>query len=129
MIILLQFIDCGKVRVEDVRIRNSPNWTMHFALTDDVTVRGVDSRALGRNNDGIDLDSVNGALIENCTLDQGDDAICMKSGKNMQGRLRNRPTRNVTIRNCTVGHGHTLLGRGLPGTIWALPHMLFASGV
>ena len=108
----MQFIDCAKVRVEDVRIRNSPNWTMHFALTDDVTVRGVDSRALGRNNDGIDLDSVNGALIENCTLDQGDDAICMKSGKNMQGRLRNRPTRNVTIRNCTVGHGHTLLGIG-----------------
>ena len=108
----LQFVNCAKVRLEDIRIRNSPAWTMHFSSTDDVTVRGVDSRALGANNDGIDLESVNGALIENCCLDQGDDAICMKSGKNEQGRRRNRPTRNVVVRNCTVANGHTLLALG-----------------
>lgn len=108
----LQFVNCHHVRVEGVRIRNSPSWTMHFALTKDVIVRGVDSQALGCNNDGIDLESVDGALIENCRLDQGDDAICMKSGKNAQGRARSRPTRNVTIRNCSIGHGHTLLGIG-----------------
>ena len=41
-------------------------------------------------------------LIEKCRLDQGDDAFVMKSGKNEEGRRRGIPTRNVTIRDCTV---------------------------
>ena len=36
----------------------------------------------------------------------GDDAICMKSGKNEDGRARNIPTENVIVDNCVVYHGH-----------------------
>ena len=107
-----QFKDCGNVRLEGFKVRNSPNWTIHMLCTDDVTIRGLDMRCEGPNTDGIDLESVQRALIEDCRLDQGDDGFCMKSGKNAEGRRRARPTKDVTIRNCTVVNGHTLLGIG-----------------
>ena len=107
-----QFRDCRNVKLEGFRLRNSPNWAIHLLCTDDVVIRGLDLRCAGPNTDGIDLESVQGALIENCRLDQGDDGFCMKSGKNAEGRRRGRPTKNVTIRNCTVVNGHTLLGIG-----------------
>ena len=106
------FGNCRNVRLEGFRVRNSPNWTIHFSCTDDVVVRGLDVRCTGPNTDGIDLDSVQGALIENCRLDQGDDGFCMKSGRNAEGRRRGRPTKDVVIRNCTVVNAHTLLGIG-----------------
>ena len=106
------FGNCRHVALDGFRIRNSPNWTIHMFCTDDVTIRNLDVRCKGPNTDGIDLESVQGALIENCRLDQGDDGFCMKSGRNREGRLRARPTRDVTIRNCTVVNGHTLLGIG-----------------
>ena len=106
------FANCRDVRLEGFRIQNSPNWTIHMLCTDDVVMRGLDVRCSGPNTDGIDLESVQGALIENCRLDQGDDGFCMKSGRNAEGRRRARPTKDVTIRNCTVVNGHTLLGIG-----------------
>ena len=106
------FGNCRRVTLDGFRIRNSPNWTIHMFCTDDVTIRNLDVRCKGPNTDGIDLESVQGALIEHCRLDQGDDGFCMKSGRNREGRLRARPTRDVTIRNCTVVNGHTLLGIG-----------------
>ena len=107
-----QFANCANVRLEGFRVRNSPSWTIHMFCTDGVTIRGLDVRCRGPNTDGIDLDSVQGALIEDCRLDQGDDGFCMKSGRNAEGRRRGRPTKDVTIRNCTVVDAHTLLGIG-----------------
>ena len=51
-------------------------------------------------------------LIENCTLDQGDDAFVIKSGRDRDGRRVGVPCENVEIRNCTVKGAHTLLGVG-----------------
>lgn len=108
----IQFQDCRDVRLEGFRVRNSPSWTVHMLCSDNVVIRGLDMRSCGYNNDGIDLESVQGAVVEDCYIDAGDDAICMKSGKNKVGRLRARPTKDVLVRNCTVVNGHTLLGIG-----------------
>ncbi len=40
------------------------------------------------------------------TIDAGDDVVCLKSGKDAEGRKVGRPTENVTITGCTLGHGH-----------------------
>ena len=45
------------------------------------------------------------AVIYNSTFDV-DDAICMKSGKDEDGRKRAVACENVKIFDCTVYHGH-----------------------
>ena len=108
----IYFGDCADVRLVGFKVRGSPSWTMHFFGCTNVVVRGIDSCCLGPNTDGLDLESVDGALVENCRFDQGDDAFCIKSGRDREGRERNRPSQHIVIRNCTVVHGHTLLGIG-----------------
>jgi len=54
----------------------------------------------------MDLESCKNGIVENCRLDVGDDAICIKSGKDEVGRKRGIPTENITVRNCIVYHGH-----------------------
>ena len=107
-----QFRRCEGVRLEDFHVRGSPMWTLHMLMSRKIVLRGLDVFVRGGNTDGVDIDSSQDVLIENCRLDQGDDGFVMKSGKNEEGRLRAMPTKNVTIRNCTVVNAHTLLGIG-----------------
>ena len=108
----VEFERCRNVRLEDFRIRESPLWCIHLRLCEDVTVRGVDIRARGHNNDGIDINASRNVLIENCTLDQGDDGFVIKSGRDRDGRRVGVPCENVEIRNCVIRDGHTLIGVG-----------------
>ena len=36
----------------------------------------------------------------------GDDGICIKSGRDEEGRKRAMPTENVVVRKCVVYHAH-----------------------
>jgi hypothetical protein len=77
-------------------------------MCQDVTLDGLTIRNpwYSQNGDGLDLESCKNVVIVNSTFDVGDDAICIKSGKDEQGRKRGMPTENVIIDNCTVYHGH-----------------------
>lgn len=108
----IQFNRCQNVLVEDVKIRNSPFWTLHFVLCSDVVVRRVDISARNHNNDGIDPEMTRNMLVEHCRLDQGDDAISTKSGMDFDGRRLATPTENIVIRHCTIIRGHQLLAVG-----------------
>jgi polygalacturonase len=52
------------------------------------------------------LESCKNALIINNIFDAGDDAICIKSGKDEDGRRRGEPCQNVLVKNNVVLHGH-----------------------
>ncbi len=108
----IQFNRCSKVLLQDLKIRNSPFWTVHLYLCKDVVVRGLDIRAHGHNNDGIDPEMSQNILVENCVFDQGDDAIAIKSGRNPEGWHLKTPSRNIVIRNCLVKEGHQLVAIG-----------------
>lgn len=108
----IQFNRCRNVLIEGVKIRNSPFWTIHLFLSEFVVVRGIDIRAHGHNNDGIDPEMTRNLLVENCRFDQGDDAIAIKSGSNHDGWRLKTPTENVVIRNCDVIEGHQLVAIG-----------------
>jgi len=70
-----------------------------------------------QNADGIDAESCKNVLIENSVFDVGDDALCMKSGRDAEGRKRGMPTENVIIRGCTVyaAHGGFVIGSEMSG--------------
>lgn len=108
----VEFEQCRNVRLEDFRIRESPLWCVHLHRCEDVTVRGIDIRARGHNNDGIDINASRNVLVEDCTLDQGDDGFVIKSGRDRDGRRVGVPCENVEIRNCLIKGGHTLLAVG-----------------
>jgi len=109
---LIQFNRCHNVLVEDISIEGSPFWTLHPLLCRDVVIRRVSIRAHGHNNDGVDPEMCENVLIEDCRFDQGDDAISVKSGRDMDAWRLATPCRNVVVRNCRIVNGHQLMAVG-----------------
>ncbi len=105
---LINLIKCENVLLDGPTFQNSPAWNIHPLLCTNITVRNISVRNpwFSQNGDGIDLESCRIGIIENCTFDVGDDAICIKSGKDKQGRDIGVPTEFVIVRNCVVYHGH-----------------------
>lgn len=68
----------------------------------DLVARGLDVYAHGRNNDGIDIEMTKNVLVEDCRFDQGDDAIVIKAGRNLDAWRLATPSENIEVRNCTV---------------------------
>lgn len=108
----IQFNRCENILMEGVKVTNSPFWTIHPYLSKDVVIRNIQVYAHGHNNDGVDPEMAQNVLIENCVLDQGDDAISIKSGRNQDAWRLHTPSKNIVIRNITVKNGHQLLALG-----------------
>lgn len=109
---LIHFNRCENILLEEFKIRESPFWTIHLYMCNSGVVRNLDVKAHGHNNDGIDLEMSKNFLVENCTFDQGDDAVVIKSGRNHDAWRLDTPCENIVIRNCTILKGHVLLGIG-----------------
>lgn len=110
---------CRRLLIEGVTFQNSPAWTLHPLRSEDVVVRNVTVRngAYTPNTDALDLESCKNGLVEGCTFDVGDDAICIKSGRDAAGRARAMPTENFIIRDCKVyrAHGGFVIGSEMSG--------------
>ena len=89
---LINTYDCDGVLIENVTLLRSPFWVIHPLLCKNVIVRGVHINNDGPNGDGCDPESWDGVLIENCFFNTGDDCIAVKSGRNNDGRLWNKPS-------------------------------------
>ena len=116
---LLVFTKCDRVLLEGVTFQNSPAWCLHPLMSSNITVKGVFVKNpwYAQNGDGIDIESCRNVLIENSTFDVGDDGLCIKSGRDEEGRKRAMPTQDVIIRNCTVynAHGGFVIGSEMSG--------------
>ena len=116
---LLLLTTCKYILLEGVTFQNSPAWCLHPLMCENLTVRNVIVKNpwYAQNGDGIDVESCKNVLIENSVFDVGDDALCMKSGRDAEGRKRGMPTENVIIRNCTVyaAHGGFVIGSEMSG--------------
>ena len=118
---LLVLTNCEQVLLEGVTFQNSPAWNLHPLMSRHVTIRDVKIKNpdYAQNGDGIDIESCSNVLIEDCILDVGDDAICIKSGKDEEGRKRGIPTEKVIIRRNKVylGHGGFVVGSEMSGGV------------
>jgi len=116
---LVLLTSCKYILLEGVTFQNSPAWCLHPLMCENLTVRNVFVKNpwYAQNGDGIDAESCKNVLIENTVFDVGDDALCMKSGRDAEGRKRGMPTENVIIRNCTVyaAHGGFVIGSEMSG--------------
>jgi len=105
---LVQLINCDRVLLEGPLFENSPGWCIHPLMCTNLTVNDITVRNpwYAQNGDGIDVESCKYVSIKNSNFDVGDDAICIKSGKDREGRERGKPTQFVEVDNCIVHHGH-----------------------
>lgn len=114
---LINFVKGNRVRVSGVTLLHSPFWVIHPLLCKNVTVDGVKIWNEGPNGDGCDPEACENVLIQNTHFHTGDDCIAIKSGRNNDGRMWNKPSRNIIIRNCVMedGHGGIVIGSEISG--------------
>ncbi|HUT11735.1 MAG TPA: glycosyl hydrolase family 28 protein, partial [Thermoguttaceae bacterium] len=103
---LIRFENCENVTFSGLTYKNPAFWGLHLVDCKEVHFNGITVRMRNNNsnNDGLDLDGCENVLIENCDIDSGDDAICLKSSKN--------PCRNIVVRNCKVSSNTAALKFG-----------------
>lgn len=106
--VMLSIQNSKRVMLDGPTFQNSPAWCLHPLMVEDLIVRNITVRNpwFSQNGDGIDVESCKNVLIENSRFDVGDDAICIKAGKDKDGRDRAFPCENLIIRNNVVYHGH-----------------------
>ncbi len=116
---MLVLTNCKNILLEGVTFQNSPAWCLHPLMSEHITVRNltVKNPWYAQNGDGIDVESCKNVQIINSVFDVGDDALCIKSGRDEAGRKRGMPTENVHITGCTVyaSHGGFVIGSEMSG--------------
>ena len=88
---------CNQVNLKNINIVDAAMWTMVNMQSDNLTISNmtVNDDGLNGNRDGCDVVDCWHVTIENCTIDSGDDSICLKSG-NARG------INDLLVKNCTI---------------------------
>lgn len=97
---MLEFVNCRRLKIQDVEIENAPGWTLRIVNCDSVDIQGIAIKnpVNGPNTDGIDITGCQNVTVSNCTVATGDDAICLKS-ENPYGQ-EPRLLKNILVTNC-----------------------------
>lgn len=102
---LVQIMWSTDILISNITLQDSPFWTLHPYDCKNVTIRNLTILAPiagAPNTDGINPDSCENVLIENCYISVGDDGIAIKSGWDQYGIEYGRPSKNILIRNLVI---------------------------
>ncbi len=101
------------VTIENLSLKRSGFWTVQVVYSDHATIDQLKiSDNAGPSTDGVDIDSSHHVLVENCDIDNNDDDICLKAGRDYDGLRVNRPTEYIVIRHNMVRSGGGVLSFG-----------------
>lgn len=93
---LMRFVRCRGVSLNGIHLQGPAAWTTHFFQCKNVSAERVTIASRGlANNDGFDIDSSENVRIKNCSVDSGDDAVCLKT-------TSLAPCRNVEVTGCDL---------------------------
>lgn len=111
---------CEKVIISDIKIVDTPEWSVRIGDCDDVNIQGISihNNLLIPNSDGIHCTNSRNIRISNCDIRAGDDAIIVTgygaeegthlgdgtSSKNNEGLYGNRVgySENIVVSNCVL---------------------------
>jgi polygalacturonase len=113
----IQLINCSNVLLKGYQVRNSPFWQQNPVHCKNLHIDSVFANGTGPNNDGLNPESCENVLIENCQFNTGDDCIAIESGKGPDTQYG--PSKNIVIRKCNMqsGHGGITFGSVMSGGI------------
>jgi hypothetical protein len=130
-LVLLQ--ESRVIRIEGVRMINSPLWTVRLQDCDEVWIRGVyvySDLEKGVNADGIDIISTTNVLISDSVVITADDAICLKTDvfrrRSGGGQRPVHPTENITVTNSILSSSSTPMNIGTE-THADIRHVVFSN--
>jgi polygalacturonase len=132
--VLCTFTNCKHILIKGILLRNSPKFVFYPNHCSDLTMDHVRifNEWWTKNGDGIDISASHHVLLYQCTVNAGDDGICMKSsGATPSGATPNGANpdgaalHDVIIAGCTVGraHGGFVIGSNTDGGM----HNIFVS--
>lgn len=96
-----------EIKIKDIKLTNSPNWTIEPRLCTNVWIDRISiiNERKSPNSDGIDPVSCKNVFISNSYIETGDDAICPKS-------IGNIATENLVVTNCVLISDDTAIKLG-----------------
>jgi hypothetical protein len=88
---------CKQVNLRNINIVDAAMWTVVNMQSDDLTISNlnINDDGLNGNRDGCDVVDCWHVVVANCTIDSGDDSVCLKSGNS-------RGVNDVLVKNCTI---------------------------
>ena len=107
---LINISNARNVRISGITLKDGASWNVHILYSEDVVTDHCTFRSEKVwNGDGWDPDS-----SERCTLFAskfytGDDSVAIKSGKNPEGNVIARPTKEIRVFDCYSESGHGIM--------------------
>ena len=100
---LIHFNACSNVLIRDIRIRNSPSWTVWLLECRRVRVDGASIHNIrdSANTDGVGICCCRDVSVSRCFIDAGDDCITLY-GSNLIDPTRKSLCENIVVSDCTL---------------------------
>ena len=116
---LINMSNAQNIVISDIEIQNGASWNVHMIYSDNIVTHGCTFRSEKVwNGDGWDPDSSTNCTLFNCRFYTGDDAVAVKSGKNPEGNVVNRPCEHIRVFDCISYYGHGVtMGSEMSGGI------------
>ena len=104
---LINMSNCQNVVLSGLTLKNGASWNVHMIYSDNIVTHDCKFYSENvHNGDGWDPDSSSNCTIFGCEFFTGDDSVAIKSGKNPEGNIINRPCTNIRIFDCVSRYGH-----------------------
>ncbi len=113
-------VSCAQnITITGITIMNGASWNVHMIYSDNIVTYNCVFRSQGvHNGDGWDPDSSTNCTLFGSEFFTGDDAVAIKSGKNPEGNVINRPCAHIRVFDCVSHYGHGItIGSEMSGGV------------
>ena len=116
---LINMSNAQNVILSGLTFKNGACWNVHMIYSDNIVTHNCTFISEGvHNGDGWDPDSSTNCTIFGCTFFTGDDSVAIKSGKNPEGNIINKPCKHIRVFDCVSKYGHGIcMGSEMSGGI------------
>ncbi len=116
---LVNMSNCQNIWIHGLTLGYAPSWNLHFIYSDRIVTDHCTIKSEGIwNGDGWDPDSSTNSTLYACDFYTEDDSVAIKSGKNPEGNVINRPTKHIRVFDSITHFGHGLcIGSEMSGGV------------
>ncbi|MBQ6589857.1 MAG: glycoside hydrolase family 28 protein [Butyrivibrio sp.] len=116
---LINMSNCRNIWIHGLTLGYAPSWNIHFVYSDQIVTDHCTIKSEGIwNGDGWDPDSSTNSTLYACDFYTEDDSVAIKSGKNPEGNVINRPTKHIRVFDSITHFGHGLcIGSEMSGGV------------